>query len=125
MCTVKCFILTKHRGRNSIIPFDQLKSTHNYYFRQFGNFGHSPKYYAPIFGVNFFAKIFSLQNFVSYSMYKTNSASWLIICVWLRNTHMLGQVGAYFNSSETWLVEISVITVTDANRTLYLYIKHS
>ena len=38
----------------------------NYYFRYFGYFGHSPKYYLPIFDVNYFAKIFSLQNFVSY-----------------------------------------------------------
>ena len=28
----------------------------------FDNFGHSPKYYPPIFGVNYFTKVFSRQN---------------------------------------------------------------
>lgn len=31
------------------------------YFRYIGNFGHSPKYYLPISGVNCFAKIFSIK----------------------------------------------------------------
>ena len=34
--------------------------------RYFDNFGHLPKYYP---GVNYFAKIFSLQNFVSYGSF--------------------------------------------------------
>ena len=47
-----------------MFPFDP-----NYYFRCFDNFGHLPKYYPPMFGVNYFAKVFSFQNFVSYSTY--------------------------------------------------------
>ena len=45
------------------------------------------------------------------------SKSWLITCVRLCNDRLLGQVGAQCNYSEDWLVEISVIAVTDANRT--------
>ena len=32
------------------------------------NLGHSPKYYPPISAMSYFAKIFSLQNFVSYGI---------------------------------------------------------
>ena len=55
---------------------------------------------------------------VDYSHYvhKARSASWLIICVWFCNTHLLGQVGAQCNSSEAWLMKIfSVVTITDTN----------
>ena len=54
------------------------------------------------------------------------SAFWIMLIthVWLCNVCLLGQIGVYFNSSETWLVEISVITITDANRTwcLFMYL---
>ena len=37
-------------------------------FRFSAKFGHSPKYYPPIIAVSRFAKVFSPQNFVSYSI---------------------------------------------------------
>ena len=37
-------------------------------FSFLAGFGHSPKYYPPIIAVSHFAKVFSLQNFVSYSI---------------------------------------------------------
>ena len=45
------------------------------------------------------------------------------IHVRLRNTRLLGQVVTYFNSFEAWLVELSVIAITDANGTcMHAYI---
>ena len=45
-------------------------------------FGHSPKkYYLPIFGVNCFIKIFSLQNFVLYSTH-------ICVCMYAHTIHI-------------------------------------
>ena len=48
-------------------------------------------------------------------MQEVHSTSWLIVCVWLHNTHLQGQVWVYFKFSEAWLVEISVIVITEVN----------
>ena len=45
---------------------------------------------------------------ITLHMHEAHSASWLIERVWLCNDCLLSQVGAYFNSSEACLVEISV-----------------
>ena len=50
------------------------------------------------------------------ALYEALSASWLINHIWLSNSCLLDQVGAYFNSSKVWLLEISVVTITDTNR---------
>ena len=48
-------------------------------------------------------------------MHKARSESWLIAHEWLCSDHQLVQVGAQFNSSDAWLVEIIAIAITDAN----------
>ena len=56
-------------------------------------FGHSPKYYPPIIAVSHFAKVFSLQNFVSYG-----SACYIILIQLLQ--YQLGPVCYKINTNQ-------------------------
>ena len=57
-------------------------------------------------------------------VHETCSESWLIVNVRLHNNCLLGHV-IEFNSSEAWLLEISVIAIAESNGTQCLCMKHS
>ena len=70
---------------------------------------------AHAFGLSSNVPLMLLISTPLHYMYEAHSASWIIICMWLHNTHLLCKVEALFNSSQAWLVEIDIIAIIDTD----------